>query len=490
MYKKPSKKRLLIQRTLLSTAASLLVIFTVTISIFFMLGYRLDSGNGRIEQGALLQFDSTPNGADVWVDGKLVNGRTATKQTVVAGTHSVRMSRSGYEDWNRTLDLASGTLTWLDYTRLVPTQRTPQTVSTYPALVSLQFSPDNRWALAQEKADTPAFHLVDLRAEEVKSTLITIPSELITDATTADVTHAYSLHEWSEGGRYALVRHTYNDKSEWLIVDTQDRTKDKNVTRTLSIDLSDVKFAGTNGSTLYGLTVDGVIRKLDVNGSTLSGGLVSSVRSFEVYDTSVISYVGADPAAADTQLVGIYRDGDEAPHVLRRGVAKDTPLSIAVTKYFSNDYVAIGEGSAVTILRGSYPGSSDEDSSSLKKFATLDLAAAISDLSFSPSGDYLVAQSGATFTSYELEHRRSANGSFTVAEGAGPTQLRWLDNAHLWNDDAGSLVMRDFNGLNAHTIMQVVPGFDTSLSQNGRFFYGVHRTGETYALQRVKMILD
>ena len=50
--------------------------------------------------------------------------------------------------------------------------------------------------------------------------------------------------------------------------------------------------------------------------------------------------------------------------------------------------------------------------------------------------------------------------------------------------------MRDFNGINPFSIMTVVPGYDASLSQNGRFFYAVGKTDEGYHLQRVKMILD
>ena len=131
MFKKPTKKQFLIRRIVLSSIATLAVIIIATAAILFMLGYRLDGSNGRLEQGALLQFDSQPNGADVHIDNSNIGSQTATKQTVVAGTHSVRMSRAGYQDWNRTLDLAAGTLTWLDYTRFVPNERHVEQVAQY-----------------------------------------------------------------------------------------------------------------------------------------------------------------------------------------------------------------------------------------------------------------------------------------------------------------------------------------------------------------------
>lgn len=96
MFKKPTKKQFIIRRILLSSIATLAVIIIATSAILFMLGYRLDGGKG-LEQGALLQFDSQPSGADVYVDGLNINSRTASKKTVVAGTHSVRMAKAGYQ---------------------------------------------------------------------------------------------------------------------------------------------------------------------------------------------------------------------------------------------------------------------------------------------------------------------------------------------------------------------------------------------------------
>lgn len=489
MFKKPTKKQFLIRRIILSSIATLAVIIIATVTILFMMGYRLDSGNGRLEQGALLQFDSRPNGADVFVDGQNIGSRTATKQTVIAGTHTVKMSKSGYQDWSRTLNLTAGTLTWLDYTRLVPNERPVQTVTTYAALVGLTISPDNKWALAQERVDLPTFQLVDLRSEEVKSTPFTLPVESYSDATTEGVTHSFSVVSWDSGSRYVLVKHLYKDQTEWLVVDTQNVNETINATRLLSVSFKDLKFAGTSGKVLYGLTNDGAIRKVDLSAGTISRAFVSHVDSFN-YDNTIISYVGIDSNDATKQVAGVYRDGDEAAHILRSVTSTDTVLRIATGRYFSDDYVAIAEGNMVTILKGSYPSSSSQDTSSLEKFAHLELTGAVSALSFSPGGDYVLAQSGETFKSYEIEHTRTDVGALPVTGETPASSLKWLDSAHLWNDDAGTLTMRDFNGINIYAIMNVEPGFDASFSQNGRFFYGVGKTDKGYHLQRVKMILE
>lgn len=489
MFKRPTKKQLLIRRIILSAIATFAVIIIATTTILFMLGYRLDSGNGRIEQGALVQFDSTPNGGDVYIDGNNIGSRTATKQTVIAGTHTVKMSKGGYQDWNRTLTLTAGTLTWLDYTRFVPNDRPVKTVASYEALAGIKFSPDYRWAVLQTTADSARFQLADLRSEDVKMSTLELPADSYT-LPAEGVAQSFNVVSWDSGSRYALVKHIVGDQTEWLVLDTQNVAQTVNITKLLSVDFSNIQFASTNGKVLYGLAADGTIRRVDVGAATLSRAFISHVESFTVFDNTVLSYVGIDPSDATKRVAGVYRDGDEASHVLLSTTDLDAVLKIATSRYFSQDYVAISENNIVTVLNGSYPSSSSQDNSTLKQLSSFELTGTASSLSFSPKGDYLIAQSGGTYKSYEIEHNRTAVGMVAVAEGQATPTLKWLDIAHLWNVKGTELIMRDFDGSNIYSIMTIAPGYDVSLSQNGRFFYAIGKTDKGYQLQRIKMILD
>lgn len=490
MFKRPTKKQLLTQRIFYSTIATLSVFIILTVTILFMLGFRLDSGN-ELKQGALLQFDSTPSGADVSIDGKSIGVRTAGKQTVVAGIHTILYTKDKYENWSRELNFGAGTLTWLDYARMVPKERAPEAVAHLKTIVGAKASPDMKFFLLQEAAEQPVFQLADLRSADVKLSTLTLPTTLYSEPATAGVVHSFALDEWNTGGRYILVTHKFNNQTEWLMVDTQNVAESINVTRLLSIGFKDIHFAGTNGKTLYGLTDDNNIRKLDLSSATLSRALVSNVESFSLSsDAATLSYVGIDPLVSTKRVAGVYRDGDEAPHVLRQTTSLDIPLKIAVGRYFNDDYVAIAEGAKVTILKGSYPTSSSDDTSSLKPFDTMELTGPITQLSFSPKSDYVLAESGTAFMSYELEHKRSATGSIDANPAAASTPLRWVDAAHMWNRQDGKLVMRDFDNSNIYAINAVAGDFDVTLSQNGRYFYSIGASGDGLALQRVKMILD
>jgi hypothetical protein len=489
MFKRTSKKQLLIRRTIIYIVMVFAVLVIVAGTILFILGYRIDGAKGNLEQGGLVQYDSTPNGASVKSDGKMINSNTPTKQTVIAGTHSFEISKDGYDTWKKKIDVKAGTLEWLDYARLVPKDLKTESVAQYPQVAGEVASRDNKWLMVQEKSDAATFQLVDLRAKDIKTTTISLPASLYSDAATQNVKHTFAMQEWDDGGRYVIVKHAYNDKSEYLVVDTQDVGTSENISRSLSLSLNQVKFSGTSGNVFYGLSSDGVIRKLDISNGTISRGLVTNAKSFDLYDTDIVTYVGIDPANAGHQVAGIYRDGDDEPHVLRVVNDLTTAVSIDTTRYYSSDYVAIAEGLKVTVLKGRYPSSSDADNSSLKPFADYAVSANVDTLGFSGSGDRLVTQSGTNFTSFEVEYQRKTDAAVSTSETAAHT-LRWLDDAYLWAVYDGHLSIREFDGTNVHVIMSMEPGFDATLSQNGKFLYGIVKNGDRYELQRATMVLN
>ncbi|MDN5275908.1 MAG: hypothetical protein JWN33_557 [Candidatus Saccharibacteria bacterium] len=485
MYKKPSKKKELVQRIAVYSVMSLAVLVIVTGIILFILGYRLDSNNGTLEQNALVQFASKPSGATVAIDGVDIGPRTPSKQSIMAGTHSFSMARTGYETWTKTLPTNAGTLTWLDYARLIPKSRTPANVSNYAELASVSASPDGRSILLQARSNESSFSLVDIRSDTIKQDALTLPADIFT-AAPQGATEQFAIGRWDTGSRHVFIQHVYGDKTEWIVLDTQDAPSSVNVTRLFNVDMVNPIFSGTSGNILYALS-NGIIRRFDLGSSTISRALVSNVASFDMYESNIVTYVGTDASDPSKRVAGVYRDGDNEAHVIATTDAS-TPLFIATTRYFNDDYVAVIAGSKVKILKGSYP-TSNRDDTSLDEFANFDVSSPVTSLSFSSSGDFLLVQSQAAYDTYDLEHQRLSH--FTYAEGQTTApRLRWLDSAYLWGDEGGKLTLREFDGSNSYAMHNVTPGYDVSLSQNGKYLYSIQKIDDVYHLQRIRMLLD
>lgn len=488
IMRKLTKKQQSIKRAFIFVFMVIAVLTIVSGIILFISGYRLDNMNGRLEQGALVQFDSRPNNAQVTIDEVSTGSSTSTKRSLKAGIHSFLVEKDQYRSWQKTLDLEAGTLTWLDYIRLVPNDLTPQTVGEYETVAGVKAAPDLQFIVVQKDAATPSFDLVDIRNKEVRSTVISLPADLYSESATEGVVHSFSMESWDDSGRHMLVRHTYNDSTEWIVMDTEQVGSSVNASRIAGLSFTDLQFAGTSGKILYGLA-DGDIRRIDLSSATLSRVLITKAASFNMYGNNRLTYVGEDVTNAQQRVVGFYSEGDDQPYVLETFKDPAARLAIDTVRYHSSDYIVYAENDKVTLWGGRYPNADQERSATLRVVTEMKLPGLVDTLSFSSTGAYLVAQSGQTQQSYELEHDRTSVTTIESGDVQAPP-LRWLDRAYLWNIYGGQVSIREFDGANPNTIMPAEAGFDVTLSQNGRYIYAVNKTDDGYRLQRVTMILE
>lgn len=453
-----------------------------------MLGFRFDAGKGNLEQYAFLQFSSSPSGATVSIDGVVSGSKTPNKSSVPAGKHDIVMWRDGYETWRKSVSVKPGTLTWLNYVLLVPKKLTVEPVANYESLYLSLASPKGNYMLIQKQPDKPIFDLVDLSSDTIKSSNITIPSNIYSEPTTLGQTHTFKIEKWNESERYVLVSHIYGVKNEWLVMDTQNVSQTKNITQLFDLAISEVSFSGNSGNILYA-SGSSDIRRLDIAAGTISKPLVSSVTNFDIYNKSkVITYVSNGRTGVDERVIGLYREGDDKPSVLRTVPGNsDTPLHITTSYYFNENYVAISQGKKVDILSGSYPNTTSDNANNMKAIASFTVKEDINKLTFSPTGKYVFVQSGAYFASYDLEYKKLVSSN--IEGGGAVSQLKWVDDNCVWSDTGGKLTIREFDGANMHIINSVLPGQDATLTNNGRYMYSINKSAKGYQLQRVRMIL-
>jgi len=486
MHHHNSKRKKLIKIIAVYLGMTISTIAIVTFIILIVLGFRFDINRQQIEQYAFLQFNSTPIGSMVAVDGRDISGRTPNKTSVPEGTHEVVVWRDGYETWRKTLYVKSGTLTWLSHILMIPNKLSVEPVEKYDAVYMSLASADGKYMAVQQYADKPSFDLVDLSVDTVKSVNLTIPKKDYSEAYNQSANHSFRINKWDHSERYLLIQHNYNDRVEWLVLDSQDENNSKNITKLFDLDFSNVEFSGNGGNIMFVLE-SGNIRKIDTGAGTISKPLVSKVKQFNLYDQNIVTYIGDDDSGA--RLVGLYRDGDETPFIIREIPASDIDsLSVASTHYFNQDYVAIIQGKKVDILNGSYRNSIINNTPNLALLKTFEIVENAKHIGFSPDGQYFLAQSGANFTSYDLEYDNLT--SSTVDNSSAVSSLKWLNDSYFWSDNGGNLSIREFDGSNPRSINKVTLGQDIVITHSGRYIYSIDSAATSgYQLQRVRLIL-
>jgi hypothetical protein len=76
-----------------------------------------------------LSVSSSPSGAAVYVDGIYQGVTSTTVGNLVPGSHSVKLTKAGYQDWTGTVSIAAGSTTYLSPTLVVNPQPQYATVS-------------------------------------------------------------------------------------------------------------------------------------------------------------------------------------------------------------------------------------------------------------------------------------------------------------------------------------------------------------------------
>jgi len=76
-----------------------------------------------------LSVSSSPSGAAVYVDGSYRGVTSTTVGNLVSGSHSVRLTKAGYQDWTGTVSISAGSTTYLNPTLIQDPQPQYATVS-------------------------------------------------------------------------------------------------------------------------------------------------------------------------------------------------------------------------------------------------------------------------------------------------------------------------------------------------------------------------
>ena len=489
MYKATSKRKKRAQLAFIYTLMSVSIVSIVAILVLIMLGYRFNRFDGRVEQGGLVQFDSRPSGATVNVDGATLANKTASKITLTTGHHTVTISRDGYNDWQKDVEVKAGSVLWLNYALLFPKQPATSTISDLPAVSSVLASPDRKYvALVSAPAD-PNITVIPVNDDAPQIAKVAIAPATFT-APDADKPQSFALMAWDKDSRHGIVKHTYNDgKTEYLWIDLRGQDAQRNITTSLGVDIAYGEFSLDDSNIMYVLTTNHELRRINIPNGTLSGPLVANVASFTQADRSTVTFTTL-PDQTQRRSVGYLTNGSSVPRIMRSTTDPESvPFSMSIAKYYGDQFMVFLKGQSVEIMKGDISASESNTLPSLASIAKFDTAAPVSSLVFSPYDKrFVAAEYAGGVAVYDLELGKLSTASFATAQ---TRPLDWLSPYHFATTAGGTYMYYDFDGTNGQTVAIHALDLPVTLSENGKYSYHF-AAGEGTAVKviRTKMTTD
>src|SRR5437762_211420 len=104
-HKKESRQHILLVSGYILIAIAIVLVADLLVNL--AAGFDLNK-DGQVIQKGLTFFSSKPSAASIYVDGRLQPVKTNTRLSLAEGVYDVKLTRDGYYDWQRKIEITGG----------------------------------------------------------------------------------------------------------------------------------------------------------------------------------------------------------------------------------------------------------------------------------------------------------------------------------------------------------------------------------------------
>lgn len=442
------------------------IIISTMVLLYQANGFGVNS-KGEVVQNGLVFFSSQPNPANIYLNGKKYDKQTNNRLSLPAGRYDVRLTRDGYRDWQRTVNVQGGDVQHFDYPFMFPKNLVTKNLAGYPATPGITTqSRDRRWLVVQQTATSAKFDIYDLKSPTEAAVALTIPTTVIR-ATTGD--QLWEAVQWADDNQHILIKHTAGTTTEYILLDRTDPQKAVNLNQTFNanpteLSLIDNKFDQYH---LYDATA-GTLSSANLD-NPVPVQLLDGVLDYKSYGSKTVLYVTAAGASTGKNRAMVMV-GDKK-HVVR-DVAVGTTYLLDMAGYQGSPYVVVGATSENVVYIYRDPVGQLGDSSVKLPVASRAIKVpAPTYVSFSPTAQYIMTEGGSQFGVYDIFLKRAYVYAHPLPLDAPQTHAQWMDGNRLTYVSGGKTVVFDYDRRNQQTLMPANAAAAPFFSSDYKYVY-------------------
>ena len=448
--KRRQSAKIIISETIMVLA----VVITVTILAFIVSGYWLNS-DFKVERNGLLQISSVHTGADIYIDGDSSwLQRTNTSKVLSSGEHSVKLTKDGYDSWQKTINISEGLLYRIHYPRLFLQNRTPESLLDVTGTTLATTSPDHNSLILIN--NTTEWSFINLDSDEIKPEPINISQifssvSLAPEATTGLFTGTVQDIKWDYDGTHALFKISNTDVTEWVLLDVKNPAKSINLTREFGANFNEIQILDNSSNNLLAIR-NGNLHKIDVSGKSISAVLAENVTNFDHYNNEVV-FSATTTSETPVNYIGFLKLGDDKIITLEE---TNSPALVTLSRFYDDKYITVLSDHLVSLYK-------KEDFTKIKDF---ELTFQPTSIKVGHNGEFITMPLGNQIATLDMEAM-----SVTEWRPSG-THFGWIDNDMIYTVADNSLTVYDFDGYNQRTIASnVSEHFPAAITNNKWLYY-------------------
>lgn len=465
------KNRQSIQLAIGHTLMALLVIVGTYILVSQAYGFDVDRSSGSVIRNGLVFIDSAPDKAKIYLNGSIQRNPTNTRISVPEGKYNLSIKKDGYREWSREFALEGGYVERFTYPMLIPDQLQPSSLQTITALptVGMQ-SPDRRWVLLGNATlnEFTQYDLNSLKDKKPTSKNIIFPAGLFSPGTGS---RALEVVEWSSDNKNVLLKHTFSDGFEFIVLNRDDPTKSINVNRSTNLKPSRVFLRDKKPDQLYLYTEEGGLLQFVDSKNNKTAQVLTGVTSFKSHGSDILLY--SQPLVNESTKNRIYfKNGDKTYTIMDVPAAQEIRLDVA--QYDGKWYLVVG--SSVDKKVYIYKNPQDYiDSNNGKRPAPISILKTtdtIKTVKFSQNTRFIMANSAQHFAVYDAENDRTYSYDLSVPFDQA-VKPDWMDGHRIVVNDGSQTIIFDYDGINIQKLVPADKSIPAFFNRDYTFLYSV-----------------
>lgn len=444
-----------------------------TILVFVASGFNYK--NGQVIQDGMIYLSSTPNPAQIYVNGALYGNNTNTRILLQAGTYTFKIQRSGYQSWQRTVIVPGGQIVYYEYPFLFASSLTTSTLKNYaspPALTTQSL--DQHWLVVAQPGSLSSFDLYDLTNNPLQpATTISLPAGLMSVPASSQ---SLQVVGWANDNSHVLLKHVYDNNTEYILMDISSPAQSVNLTKLLSLPTSGIDLQLSNEQSDQYLVLNTTTDTLyKASQSTPQLQLyMTKVLAYKSYNTNTLLYVTPDIDKSSQVDIDIY-DGSNSYTI--RHEAANTNYLLNLTTYNGNLYVATAASSENMAYIYEDPVSeiTNQQIGIAVPIEAFHLTAP-NYLSFSNNAQYILFENGIHLAVYDAENTQGFTYTAPSSLDSPQTHAIWMDGAQLIYVSKGQIISFDYDGNNRQALVSADPQYIPYFDPNYKFLLTLVRS--------------
>lgn len=439
------------------------IVIATLILLYQAYGFGLGK-NGTVIQNGLTFFSSQPQPANIYLNGKLNKVQTNSRIVLPAGIYQVKLTRDGYRDWQRPIEVAGGDVQHFDYPFLIPKQLTSKKIVTYPAAPGLSTqSPDRRWLMVQQPGSATDFQVYDLKNPAKPPLELPLP----TTAVSKGANESWQLQEWADDNKHVLLQHSYDGKTEFILVERTDPAQTVNLNTALGVSPAKLTLLDKKYDQYY-LYTGGALQRASLSDKTLQP-VLSQVLNYQSYGNDGLLYATDKGAPAGKVLIRL-KIGDTI-YPVRTFPAGSTYL-LDLTEYDNKLYVVAGSKNEnkAYIYKDPVGQLRELPNQALVPSQVLHVTQP-NYVSFSNSAQFIMLENATQFGVYDIENTKGYNYTNKLPLDPPQTHASWMDGNRLTYVSGGKLVIFDYDDNNEQALVSANSAYLPAFAPNYKFVY-------------------